>query len=225
MLQQDNETRKTLFLDKLPPEQCEALSRLGEFRTYPAGTVLHSQGDILQGVFIISKGSIKLMRSTGKDKVQVLDIAKPGTIMGEVQLLTEAPAVATAVAAEDLECWFIPAAALLPILKNESVLASAILWHLAAKIKQLVPLIETLSLHTVPERVAKLILHFHEEVPDKNFVEFRETQESLAHHIGSSREAFNRGLKMLTELGFVHNSYPVVHIVDEARLRRFAEGF
>jgi CRP/FNR family transcriptional regulator len=225
MLQQDSEMRKTMLFDRMPQEQCEALAAKSELRTYTAGTVVHSQGDTLRGVLVVSKGRLKLLRSAGKDKTQVIDIAKPGQCMGEVQLLTEMPAVASAVAEEDTECWFIPADVVMPILMDDPVVAGALLWHLAAKIRRIVPLIEDLSLHTVPERVAKLILYFHRDAPDKSFVEFRETQESLARDIGSSREALNRGLKMLGELGFVQNSYPVVHILDEAKLRRFADGF
>jgi CRP-like cAMP-binding protein len=225
MLQQDNETRETMLFDGLPQEKCEELEKQSELRTYPAGTVIHSQGDALQGVLVVSKGSLKLVRHAGRDKSQVIDIARPGRCMGEVQLLSGMPAVASAVATEDTECWFIPAAVILQAVKSDPAVAGAFLCQLAAKMRLTVSLIEALSLHTVPERVARLILFFHQEAPEKNFVEFRETQEGLAHHIGSSREALNRGLKMLGELGFVHNSYPVVHIIDEAKLRRFADGF
>jgi CRP/FNR family transcriptional regulator len=226
MLQQDNsETRKTMFFEGMPQDRCEVLEKQSELRTYPAGAVIHSQGDNLQGVLVVSKGFLKLVRHAGRDKSQVIDMARPGQCMGEVQLLTGMPAVASAVASGDTECWFIPAAVLLPMIKDDPVVAGAFLWQLSAKMGLTVSLIESLSLHTVPERVARLVLFFHREAPEKSFVEFRDTQEGLARHIGSSREAFNRGLKMLGDLGFVQNSFPVVHILDEARLRRFADGF
>jgi CRP-like cAMP-binding protein len=224
MLQQEGETRKSLFMDRMPQEKCEALERMGEYRAYPAGTVVHTQGDSFHGVLVLQSGLMKLTRSVVKDKVQVIELARPGQIMGEVQLLTGLPAVATATAAEDSECWHIPADAVMPMLESDPVVASVFLWHLAEKVRHMVPLIEDLGLHTVPERVAKLILYFHANEPEKPFVEFRETQEGLSHYIGSSREALNRALKMLCDLGFVHNSFPVVHIVDEAGLRRFASG-
>jgi CRP/FNR family transcriptional regulator len=222
--QHDAEAHKTMFLDRLSKAKCEELMKVGELRSYAAGTVLHSQGERLPGVLVVSKGCLKLVRSTKTDKMQVLHMAAPGRCMGDVSMLTGLPAAASAIAVEDTECWFIPASAMLPFFKSDPEVSAAFLWHMADRMRHLVALVETLSLHTVPERVAKLILDFHEEEPGKNFVEFRDTQEGMAHHIGSSREAFNRGLKMLNDLGFVHNSYPVVHITDEAKLRRFSEG-
>jgi len=103
------------------------------------------------------------------------------------------------------------------------ILAEVILRHLAGKIQHLVPLVETISLRSVPERVAKLILDYHKKAPNKSFVEFNETQEQLAQYIGASREAFNRALRLLTDLGFVNSSFPVVHISDVQKLKRYSK--
>jgi CRP-like cAMP-binding protein len=223
MNQQIPAKQKTTFLENLPPAECEALEKLSEKRSYPAGTIVFPRGEKVPGIFVVSKGCLKICRFAGKDKMQVLDVIEPGQCCGEMMVVTDTPSDIDAVAVEDTECWLIPVAVIEPILRANP-LVSAIFWHLSTKLFRMVPLIEALSLHTVPERVAKMVIDFHDRTPAKSFVEFTDTQEGLARFIGSSREAFNRGLKLLGDLGFIHSTFPVVHITDAAKLRRFAEG-
>jgi len=225
MLQTDTETHRTKFLDFLPPAEGEALKRASELLAFPAGSTVFQQGERLPGIFVVASGCLKLVRSTGKDKIQVLDIVRPGRCVGDVHAITGSPTIASAAASVDSECWLVPKAELGAAFKKDPVLQGAMLMHMAMRLGHMVPLIETLSLHTVPERVAKLILDFHGQEPTKSFVEFYDTQEGLAQFVGSSREAFNRALKMLSDLGFIHNTFPVVHITDEEKLQKFAEGF
>jgi hypothetical protein len=42
--------------------------------------------------------------------------------------------------------------------------------------------------------------------------------------VGASREAFSRALRLLSDLGLIHSTFPVVKVVDLAKLRRYAKG-
>ena len=99
-----------------------------------------------------------------------------------------------------------------------------IIHHFTAKVRHLVTLVETLSLHSVPERVAQLLLEAHESNPGRSLVEFQETQEDLAQCIGASREAFSRALRLLTDLSLIQSTFPVVRILDLGKLQRYAKG-
>ena len=83
---------------------------------------------------------------------------------------------------------------------------------------------ETLSLHSVPERVAQLILDYQGRNPERCLVEFRETQEDSAQRIGASREAFSRALRLLADLGLIKNMFPAVRILDLPKLQRYVGG-
>ena len=102
--------------------------------------------------------------------------------------------------------------------------AEVLIQHFAGKVRHLVELVDALSLHSVPERVAQLVIDAQERAPGRMVVEFEETQEDLAQVIGASREAFSRALRLLTDLGLVQSTFPVVKVVDLARLRLFAKG-
>ncbi|MDR0498900.1 MAG: Crp/Fnr family transcriptional regulator, partial [Holophagales bacterium] len=177
---------KRSFLSELPVAEAEELSGLSEIRNYSSGATIFSQGEKMPGVFVVSKGAFKIFRSVGQGKIQVLDILRPGQCIGEVQVFSDGVAVSNAEARGNTECWLIPPNVLRKMVYKNPIVSEVMLRHLAAKIKHLVPLVETISLRSVPERVAQLITERYDLMPDKDFVEFKERQEELAQYIGSS---------------------------------------
>jgi len=216
--------KKVKFLAELPAAESQELADMSELRAYSDGAAVFVQGEKLPGVFVVSSGALKISRSTEREKVQVLDVLTPGQCIGEVQVFSDGVAITNAEARGNTECWLIPSTVLRQMAHKNPIIAEVVLCHLAGKIKHIVSLVETISLRSVPERVAKMILDYQKKMPDKNFVEFNETQEDLAQYIGASREAFNRALRLLADLGFINSSFPVVHVANAQKLKRYAKG-
>jgi CRP/FNR family transcriptional regulator len=183
-----------------------------------------TQGEGMPGVFVVIQGALKVFRTDGRGKVQVIDILQPGTCVGEVQVFDGGLAASGAEAHGDTECWLIPAMPLRLMAARNNAVAMCLIQHFAGKIRHLISLVETLSLHSVPERVAQLILEYQGRNPGRALVEFRETQEDLAQCIGASREAFSRALRLLADLGLIQSTFPVVRILDIQKLQRYARG-
>jgi len=216
--------RKVEFLAGLPQPEAEELAAVSELRRFPDGATVFSQGEGLPGVFVVVQGALKVYRTDGRGKIQVLDILQPGTCVGELTVFDQGPSPSGAEAHGDSECWMIPALALKRMVQRNPVVAEVIIRHFAGKLRHLVSLVETLSLHSVPERVAQLILDYQSRNPTRTLVEFKETQEDLAQCIGASREAFSRALRLLADLGLIQSTFPVVRIMDVSKLQRYARG-
>lgn len=216
--------RRIEYLAGLPQPEAEELARVSEFRRYADGTAVFNQGEYIPGIFVVVQGSLKVFRTDGRGKIQVLDILQPGTCVGEVQVFDGGPTASGAEAHGDTECWLIPAEPLRRMVHRNTTVAEVIIHHFAGKVRHLIALVETLSLHSVPERVAQLILDYHSRNAAKALVEFHETQEDLAQCIGASREAFSRALRLLADLGLVQSTFPVVRILDLQKLQRYARG-
>jgi CRP/FNR family transcriptional regulator len=212
------------FLDGLPEAEGKQLSGMSELRAYQDGDIVFSKGEKLQSVFVVAKGSLKIFQATAKKKIQVLDILKPGQCIGDAQIFGGGEAASNASAHGDTECWLIPRDALRRAVKESQIVSEAMLKHLSKKVLHLAPLVETLSLHSVSERVAQMVVDRLNKTPDKNFVEFLETQEELANHLGASREAFNRALRLLGDLGIIQNTFPVVRVTDHEKLLNYSKG-
>lgn len=211
-------------LTGLPQSEADAFAHIGEFKRFAAGSLVFKQGERIPGVFVVIRGSLKITRSSGRGKVQVLAILQPGTCVGEVQVFDGAPVASGAEAQGDTDCWLIPAEALRALVRTNAVVREVILGHFAGKVRHLVALVGALGLHSVPERVALLLLNHLQQTPEGAQVTFRETQEELAQRVGAGREAFSRSLRLMAGLGLIHSAFPLVRVLDLEKLQRFAKG-
>jgi CRP-like cAMP-binding protein len=216
---------KTDYPAGLPPAEAKELFAVSELRHYANGDPVFVQGEPMPGVLVVIHGALKLFQSDGRGKVQVVDFLHPGGCCGVDEAFDGGAAVSGAEALGETECWLIPPMALRLLAGRNHAVALWLSEHLAGRIRHLIALVETLSLHSVPERVAQLILDYQGRNPERCLVEFRETQEDSAQRIGSSREAFSRALRLLAELGLIKNMFPAVRILELQQLHRYAKGW
>jgi CRP-like cAMP-binding protein len=71
----------------------------GALRIYPRGAVIFNEGDEGNELFIIQRGSVKIIKNGTPDDI-VLAVLKAGAMFGEMGLLEQMPRSATACAAE-----------------------------------------------------------------------------------------------------------------------------
>ena len=208
----------------LPQTESDELARVSEFRRYSAGAQVFKQGERIPGIFVVIRGALKVTRSSGRGKVQVLAILQPGTCVGEVQVFDGAPIASGAEAQGDTDCWLIPGEAVRDLVRSNATVREVLIRHFSGKVRHLIALVGALGLHSVPERVAQLLLDNIQANPGHAEVKFRETQEELAQRVGAGREAFSRSLRLLAGLGLIHSAFPVIRVLDLEKLQRYAQG-
>jgi CRP/FNR family transcriptional regulator len=213
------------YLPGLPAAEARELFAVSELRRYRDGDPVFTQGVAMPGVLVVVRGTLKVFQTDGRSKVQVIDLLHPGACVGVDEAFDGGLAASGAEALGETECWLIPPAPLKLMAASSPAVAMWLGEHLAGKIRHLLSLVEALSLHSVPERVAQIILDYQGRIPGRCLVEFRETQEDSAQRIGASREAFSRALRLLADLGLIKNMFPAVRILDLQELRRYAGGF
>ena len=210
------------LLSNLGPEAQKAFDALKEPRAFQAGQQVYAQGEQAKGIYILVSGKLSVQRKCAKGRFQILQILQPGDSVGVIPVFDEEPTSCGVMAHTDATCWFIPAKPLrLLALKHEEI-AEAVHRHLCGKFRNLVAVLEGLSLHSVPERVAKLLLDQHHRNPGHFLLEFPEGEDDLAHYISCSRSTFSRALRQLNDEGMIRNTFPVIHLVDIPRLEAFA---
>jgi CRP-like cAMP-binding protein len=211
--------RKIPYLRNLPTREHEDLSRLCEFRTLTRGAVAFSEGDEPEGVFLILRGRIRLVRSSKEGREQVIHEEGPGATLAEVPVFDGAGYVASAVAVEDSVLFFVPRGPLLRILDQVPGSALEVIRILAARMRKLAAVIEDLSLRDVLERTAGYLLR---QAGTGDGVELPATREELAAHLGTVREQVSRALSQLKASGTIAVEGRLVRIIDRTRLEAFA---
>ncbi len=210
------------LLSSLGPEAQKALDALKEPRTFQSGQQVYAQGEQAQGIFILVSGKLSVQRKCAKGRFQILQILLPGDSVGVIPVFDGEPTSCGVIAHTDATCWFIPAKPLRLLAMKHEEISEAVHRHLCGKFRNLVAVLEGMSLHSVPERVAKLLLDHYRSNPGHFLLEFPEGEEDLAHYISCSRSTFSRALRQLDEEGLIRNTFPVIHLVDIPRLEAFA---
>ncbi|HJU83016.1 MAG TPA: Crp/Fnr family transcriptional regulator [Holophagaceae bacterium] len=210
------------FFKLLPASLLARLEGLKEERNFQDGEFIYRQGDDVRGVYQLVEGRWKTLRTDPRGQYQLLQFLGPGSAMGVIPVFARVPAIYGLQSKGRTRCRLIPAQAFREVVMTDPEGVGAVLNHFSHRVRQLVDMVEGLSLHSVPERVAALLVARNRMRPDSHLVEFQEDQDELGHHLGCTRSAFNRALRLLSDMGLIKTTFPVVRIIDLPALERFA---
>jgi CRP/FNR family transcriptional regulator, cyclic AMP receptor protein len=175
----------------------------GCVRHYRAGSVLISEGDEGDSLFVLLEGRVKVYTSNDAGRELVLTTAGAGEILGEVSL-DGGRRSASVMALTPCRCAVVRGADLRLFLARHPGFAHHLILKLIGRVRRLTRSARQLALDDVYTRVAALL----EEMAVDNgqgqrTLPERLTQQEMADRIGSSREMISRVLKELVQGGYV----------------------
>lgn len=179
-----------------------AFSRVCRFEP---GQRLFDEGAPCQAMYLLLQGAVKIHKVSPAGKEQVLRQLRPGQIFGAPPLFMpdgRYPATAVALAASRALC--VPKNALLRLLKEEPDLMLKALGQVSAQAQAMVRLAESISLSSVPERVAGHLLALARAQGGPRpgqVLELATSQAELAAQLGTVREVLGRTLHKLRREG------------------------
>lgn len=119
----------------------------------------------------------------------------------------------TAIALEPTELWLLPRQSINQCLADNPTMALQVLQAMAERMSELVA---DLSLHSVTERLARLLLD--EAVNDALLRQQWATQAELAARLGTVPDVLNRAPHKLTEAGLIQVQRHQIQILDRQGL-------
>ncbi|MBN1887163.1 MAG: Crp/Fnr family transcriptional regulator [Thermoflexales bacterium] len=182
-------------------------------RTCSAGEIVIVEGEPCAGLFIVQTGRLQIVRSSLQGREQILHFASPGESFNDVPVFDGGPNPATVQALEDSRLFVIEHPLMLALLDRYPQLARAVVGVLATRCRQLVALVQDLSLHTVTVRLAGLLLD-QAEHPDPPTL----TRAQMAARLGTVREMISRSLRELEQEGLIRLDGPRIVIIDRVGL-------
>ncbi|MFN8466238.1 MAG: Crp/Fnr family transcriptional regulator [Caldilineaceae bacterium] len=185
--------------------------------TYAPGAVVFLEGDSAPALYYLDSGWVKVVKMSEDGREQILYFMGPGDIFGGVGVFVRRPAPATAIALEAAEIWVLPGDAIRDMLTSNPEMALALLEYLASRIAQLTDMVAALSLQTVTQRLARVLL----EQADDDLIYRRRwaTQAEMAAHLGTVPEVLNRALRSLVDEQLIEFSRHKIRILDRAGLQ------
>lgn len=205
------------FAELSPQELTTAAASLVE-RRLDAGQIGFLEGEACSGLHLVVSGQAKVARLSVDGREQVLALLKPGDSCNEVPVVDGGANPATFTAVEPTTVWIWTAEEMDRLRAAVPSLNEAIIRSLAARCRELVDRIGSLSFRSVTARLAAFLLERAAPQPQSGLDRRRWTQEEIAGHIGTVREMVGRALRNLEKDGLIRFDRHRIEIVDRPGL-------
>ena len=155
------------------------------------GESIFTEGSKPSGVFCLKKGKIKVHKTGGHKREQILRFAREGQLLGTRALIRNEYFTSSATAIENSVLCFIPKQEFFSKLKNEEALKLFVLRNLSNNLKIAEDKITQLSISSIGQRLAIIILRLIEVYgfeEDGRTVAIELTREEMANLVGAVNE-------------------------------------
>ncbi len=186
----------------LSEAELEAVARRAVTRTFPKNTVVVSEGDGTDSLYIIVSGRIRIFVSDEKGKEIVLGNAGPGEYFGEM-VLDEGPRSASVMTLEPTRFLVVPKEDFMEFVAKSPEFSLHLIRKLIRRARALTNNVKSLALMDVYGRVARMLLELAVERDGALVIEGRPTQQEMANRVGASREMISRILTDLASGGYI----------------------
>ena len=180
----------------------QALSHLPTIRSYPKNTVIVSEGDSTDSMYVVLAGRVKFFLSDRDGREIVLGTAGPGEYFGEMAL-DGGPRSASVLTLEPSRFAVIPKDEMQSVLTAHPDFTLHLMMDLMRRVRGLTANVRSLAMMDVFGRVARLLLELAVDQDGKWIVAERLTQQEIASRVGASREMISRVLKDLVDGGYI----------------------
>lgn len=171
-------------------------------RTFPKNTVVVTEGDETDSLYIIVSGRVKIYVSDEKGKEIVLNESGPGEFFGEM-VLDGGPRSASVMALEPTQFLVVPKEDFRDFVVNSPEFALNLILKLIKRVRTLTNDVKSLALMDVYGRVARMLLDLAVERDGVLVIENRPTQQEMASRVAASREMISRIFTDLTAGGYI----------------------
>ena len=171
-------------------------------RTFPKNTVVVTEGDRTDSLYIIVSGRVRIYVIDEKGKEIVLNESGPGEYFGEM-VLDEGPRSASVMTLESTEFLVVPKEDFREFVAKSPEFALHLILKLIKRVRTLTNDVKSLALVDVYGRVARMLLDLAVDRGGVLVVEKKPTQQDIADRVGASLEMIDRILGDLTAGGYI----------------------
>src|SRR5438128_1551243 len=199
--------RQVTIFQALPQDTIADLAKRVWHKQADAGSVIVSQEEAGDALFVIAKGKVKVVLYGETGREIILSMLGAGDFFGEMALLDRQPRSANVVAVEKADLLALDREAFQTHLTAHPSTALAILAEMSRRLRHADEVIGNLALLDVYARVARTIRELAqkqgEPVDGGLLIRERPTQQEIAGLIGTSRETVSRALNDFTRRGLL----------------------
>ncbi len=171
-------------------------------REYPKNTVVVTQGDETDSLYVIISGKVDVFLQNEKGKEIIINSLGECDSFGELAPLGGIPRQASIITTEKSIMAVISRQVFMDTLLTKPTISMRIIDRLISLIQDLTEEVSSLALEDVYNRVVRILYKHAEKVGDKLVTE-KLTQQDIALRVGATREMVHRILKELKTGGYI----------------------
>jgi CRP/FNR family cyclic AMP-dependent transcriptional regulator len=187
------------FFQGLDKKQLAELESGAGSRTYKKGSIILSEGDESDSMFVIVAGQAQVYRDDEQGKKIILATMSAGESFGELAIFSGEPRSANVIVTRDCEVKIIRKKDIEALVSSSSQFATRVIQRLSIKVIALTEKVSILALKDNYGRIVRVL----EEHANNGSITGKLTQQDIADQIGSSREMVSRILKDLRLGGYI----------------------
>jgi CRP/FNR family transcriptional regulator, cyclic AMP receptor protein len=178
------------------------ISRHATTREFRPRTVLMSEGDDADNLYLILEGRVRAYVSDADGREAVLSVMGPGEYFGELAF-DEGPRSASVITLETCRMLVVPREDFVDFVKRNPTFAFNFINRLIGRIRALTNNVRSLALMDAYGRVARLLLESSVTENGVQVIPEKMTQAEIASRVGCSREMVSRILKDLVQGAYI----------------------
>jgi len=203
------------YFRALSPVELAKIAQLASSRTLARGEMLALEGDACTSVYFVVQGRIRAFKISPQGREQVVSELGAGQAFYIPPALDGGPLPVTTQAATKATLISFSRQDFLLLLQRHPSIAMQVLVDLARRLRQLSSLVEDLSLRSVQERLARVLLERAGTSEGRHL-----TQREMAAQLGTVREVLARALSQFEHQGWIRVRRGLIEIIDPQALRR-----
>lgn len=193
---------KEIRPDSLTGAELRALSGQGTVKTFQKHTVIVSEGDETDSLYVVLSGRVRVFVADESGKEVVLGTQGAGEYFGEM-VLDGGPRSASVMTLEPSRFLVIPKNKMRDFLRSQPDFSIRLIEKLIHRSRSLTASVKNLALMDVYGRVARLLLELAQDDGGKLVIREKLTQQDIASRIGASREMVSKILNDLATGGYL----------------------
>lgn len=213
-----------IFSD-LNEESLTLVANSGVLQSFKKDSVILSEEEAGNALFVIASGKVKIVRSDSDDKEVILAILNESDFFGEMALLDGFNRSANVIAMQDSKLFIIQRNEFLDLLRKFPDVSIALLQELSTRLRASSMKIKALSLKDAEGKVATVLLQLADDIGKikQGVVEIEKLpfQHELANMAGTSRETISRTLHSFAKKGLVELDGSKLRIIDYEKFQEF----
>lgn len=182
---------------ELSPDAIVTLSGKARRHTFKKNTVIMPEGEPGECLYIIESGSVKVFVGDEDGRELVLYQEGPGSCIGDIALLDNAPRSASVITLEKTVAWSLSKQDFLKCIEENPRMSLTIIRSLTRRLRDATGGIRSLALDNVYRRLADKLMELAVDQDGELALEKRYSHQDLGNMIGASREMVG---KVISEL-------------------------